>query len=124
MRLARGVDPKSTKGLRGSAEKATQQQSGLKINAREIFRVVWFSTFATRGNSGSNHAMSDRSPECAHESGRRATTLNLGVHAQSPVWAAIWVYNRYGQGRNSGKKSCAQLKSDPIICWRRKSLDF
>jgi hypothetical protein len=62
MRLARGVDPKSTKGLRGSAEKATQQQSGLKINARE-----------------------DRSPECAHESGRRATTLNLGVHAQSPV---------------------------------------
>jgi hypothetical protein len=40
MRLARGVDPKSTKGLRGSAEKATQQQSGLKINAREIFRVV------------------------------------------------------------------------------------
>ena len=31
---------------------ATQQQRGLKINLRKIFRVVRFSTFATWGNSG------------------------------------------------------------------------
>ncbi len=41
------LDPKSITDFRSGAEKRRKLQRGLKINFREIFRVVRFSTFAT-----------------------------------------------------------------------------